>query len=156
MPTLRIETCIHAPIERCFDLARDISLHCETAKHTRERAVAGVTSGLIGPGETVTFEGIHFGFKQRLTVQVTEFDRPHRFVDERIKGAFQSLKHIHEFTTNENGTVMKDTLIWTSPFGMLGCLCDKLWIERYLRTFLLRRNAALKAVAEAGCRTYPA
>lgn len=39
-------TKIYAPIEHCFDLARDIEVHTQTVwKHTRERAVAGVTSG---------------------------------------------------------------------------------------------------------------
>ncbi len=40
---------IMAPIERCFDLARDIDIHTKTVwKHTREKAVAGVTTGRTG------------------------------------------------------------------------------------------------------------
>jgi hypothetical protein len=74
VPRLVVETFIAAPPEVCFDLARDIGLHCETARHTQERAVAGVTSGLIGPGEWVTFEGVHFGIRQQLTARVTEFE----------------------------------------------------------------------------------
>jgi hypothetical protein len=37
MPTLIIETMIQAPVELCFDLARDIEIHCLTAAHTQER-----------------------------------------------------------------------------------------------------------------------
>jgi hypothetical protein len=34
---------IHAPIEVCFDLARNIDVHTETvSKHTRERAIKGI------------------------------------------------------------------------------------------------------------------
>lgn len=149
MPTLIIETCIHAPAQRCFDLARDIGLHCATASQTGERAVAGVTEGLIGLGEWVAFEGVHLGGKQRFTAKVTEFDRPHRFVDEMIRGAFRSMKHIHEFLPDQQGTLMRDTLIWTSPFGVVGNVIDKFFLERHLKNFLLQRNAKLKAVAEA-------
>ena len=60
MATIRLETLIPAPIERCFDLARDIDLHVRSTAHTREVAVAGVRTGLIGPGDEVTWEGIHF------------------------------------------------------------------------------------------------
>ena len=148
MPTLIIETCIDAPVERCFDLARDITLHCSTAIQTGERAVEGVTEGMIGPGEWVTFEGVHFGFKQRFTAKVTEFDSPHLFVDEMIKGAFRSMKHIHEFLPGKTGTIMTDTLIWTSPFGIAGRMADRLFILRHMRHFLLQRNTRLKATAE--------
>ena len=70
MPTIILETFIHAPIERCFDLARDIDLHADSMKHTGEKAVAGKTSGLIGPGETVTWRARHFGVWQNLTSKI--------------------------------------------------------------------------------------
>ena len=148
MPTLIVETNIQAAPERCFDLARDIDLHCATASRTQERAIAGVTSGLIGLGESVTFEGVHFGVRQRFTARVTEFDFPHRFVDEMTRGAFRTMKHVHEFAPHNSGTRMTDTLIWTSPLGIMGVIADKLFVERHLRHFLLERNAALKAFAE--------
>ena len=56
MPLVRLETLIHAPIDRCFDLSRDIDLHIRSTEGTEEIAVAGVTTGLIGLGEEVTWE----------------------------------------------------------------------------------------------------
>jgi len=44
---------------------------------TGERAIAGVTSGLIGLGEEVTWEGHHFGLKLQHTSRITAYDRPH-------------------------------------------------------------------------------
>ena len=60
MPLIRLETLIRAPIERCFDLARDIGLHVRSTAATREVAIAGVTKGLISLGEEVTWEATHF------------------------------------------------------------------------------------------------
>ena len=150
MPRISIETKINAPPETCFDLARDISLHCSTASRTKERAVAGITTGFINLGESVTFEAVHFGVLQRFTARVTEFDRPNYFVDEMTKGAFKSMKHRHEFRVLGAQTLMTDTLTWVSPFGVLGVLLDKILLERHMRNFLIERNAKLKSAAELG------
>ncbi len=148
MTTLVLETEIAATKEKCFDLARDITFHCSSAVKSKERAVAGVTYGLIGMGEWVTFEAVHFGIKQRFTAKITEFESPSRFVDQMVHGAFKSMKHVHEFTPTDRGTLMRDTICWVSPFGILGKLADKLFLYRHMRNFLMERNAILKAKAE--------
>jgi ligand-binding SRPBCC domain-containing protein len=152
MPLITIETSIQAPIELCFDLARDIDLHLETTVHIRERAVAGITTGLIGLGESVTFEARHFGVKQRLTVRITEFQRPYHFVDEMTAGPFKRLRHLHDFEAVDNSTLMIDTFEYVSPFSILGRIADKLFLERYMQRLLQRRMQHLKQVAEARTR----
>lgn len=132
MPTIILETFINASPEVCFDLMRDIRIHTQTTSQTSEKAVAGVTDGKIGLGQTVTFEWTHFGRRQRLTVKVTEFEKPRLFVDEMTEGRFKAFKHIHEFTPENDGTRMRDTLEWTSPFGVLGRIVDKVLLERHL------------------------
>ena len=149
MPKIVLETQINALAEVCFDLMRDIRLHTETTTQTKEKAIAGVMNGKIGLGQTVTFEGVHFGIRQRLTVKVVEFERPRLFVDEMIEGVFKSFKHIHEFFQNENGVLMRDTLVWTAPLGFLGKIADKLFLENHLRRLVTKRNLKLKEIAEA-------
>ena|SRR5829696_4120873 len=143
-----LETFINAPAEVCFDLMRDVRLHTQTTAQTREKVVAGVADGMIGLGQTVTFEGTHFGIRRRLTVKVTEFDRPRLFVDEMTKGAFESFRHVHEFTDERGGTLMRDTLIWQTPLGILGQIADQLLVKRHLHNLVSARNAMLKAIAE--------
>ncbi|MGQ8875152.1 SRPBCC family protein [Paenibacillus sp. TSA_86.1] len=145
-------TIIHAPIERCFDMARDIDLHTQTVwKHTRERAVAGVTSGRIGSGDTVTFEATHFGIRQRLMSRITAYERPFLFVDQMERGAFKSMRHEHHFSVcGEHGTCMRDTLRFEAPMGFLGWAVERLVLQRYMQTFLESRNGKLKALLEQG------
>ena len=88
MPVIQLETKIDSPPDRVFDLARSIDAHMASTEGTNERAIGGRTSGLIEIGETVTWEARHFGVRQRLTVRVTSFDRPHSFSDEMISGAY--------------------------------------------------------------------
>jgi ligand-binding SRPBCC domain-containing protein len=148
MPVITLETEIEAPIERVFDLARSIELHKDSMEHTRERPVAGVTSGLIGFGETVTWEAVHFGIRQRLTSRITVCDRPTHLQDVMAEGIFAGFVHDHFLSPAETGTLMKDVFDYTSPLGHLGTLADVLFLERYMTGLLLSRNAAIKAVAE--------
>jgi ligand-binding SRPBCC domain-containing protein len=92
MSVIRLRTPIAAPPERVFDLARSIDAHQQSTSRTHERAIAGVTHGLIGLNQEVTWEACHLGIKQRLTVKITEYERPSRFQDTMIAGAFKIMK----------------------------------------------------------------
>lgn len=149
MPMIELATAIRAPIDRVFDLARSIDAHQDSTGGTEERAVAGVTRGLIGMDDEVTWEAWHFGVRQRLTVRVTAFDRPKHFQDVMVSGAFKSMVHDHEFAEGPTGTVMRDRFEFESPLGILGRIADWLFLASYMRRFLVRRNAALKQLAES-------
>lgn len=149
MPTIHLKTMIDAPVERVFDLARSIEAHMHSTSRTGERAVDGRTSGLIGPGETVTWEAKHFGVCQRLTVRVTSFDGPTLFADEMTRGAFKRLCHTHRFSEVNGQTLMEDELQIEAPLGPLGWLAERLFLVRYMRRFLEERNRQLKALAES-------
>ncbi|WP_461611583.1 SRPBCC family protein [Cytobacillus kochii] len=148
MPVIKHRLLIHADIHLCFDLARNVEVHTETTKQSQERAVAGVTSGLLRSGDTVTWEAIHFGVKQRLTAEVTEMERPYQFTDVSVKGAFQSFIHVHEFREHEEGTEMIDSFSYISPLGLIGKIADFLFLKAYTQRFITKRAIALKKMAE--------
>lgn len=149
MPIIQTEIEIAAPIERCFELARDITVHTRTVwKHTRERAVAGRTEGGIGLGETVTFRATHLGVRQKLTSKIVVFERPFLFVDEMQKGAFKFMRHEHHFEQVDGGTLMKDVLSFQAPLGVFGRMADGLVLTPYMRRFLEDRNHELKILLE--------
>ncbi len=152
MPVIRIVTVIDAPIGVCFDLARDIDFHTESLGATGERAVAGRTSGLIGHGESVTWEGRHLGVRQRLTAEITVFERPFYFRDVMTAGAFRSFAHDHRFEERDGRTVMTDVVEFRSPLGPVGWLVDRLFMTGYLRRLLGGRCLAIKQRAESIAR----
>lgn len=154
MPSIRIELLINAPAEVIFDLARSIDIHAKSTAQTKERPVGGRTSGLIELGETVTWEAVHFGIKQKLTAKITEMERPYYFVDEQVRGAFKNFKHSHEFVPVEDGTRMIDLFVYTSPMGVLGKLADKWFLEAYMRNFLMQRNLYIKFASEEAMRLH--
>ncbi len=148
MAFIRLETFIDAPMELCFDLSRDLDVHVASSGPTGERAVAGVTSGMVQLGDTVTWEAIHFGVRQPLTSKIVAFDRPRLFVDVMLRGAFKRWHHTHLFRQQANGTMMTDEVDFTSPLGPLGRMVDMLYLENYMRRFLVRRNEHIRRVAE--------
>jgi ligand-binding SRPBCC domain-containing protein len=110
MTTTRVETVIAAPAERCFLLSLSIDLHVDSASRTGERAVGGVTSGLIHMGQRVTWEGRHFGIRQRFTSEITACECPDFFQDTMVSGAFATFQHDHIFEELQGKTRMIDEL----------------------------------------------
>lgn len=151
MYTLRITTRIAAPPERCFDLARSVEAHVQSAAGTGERVVGGRTTGLMELGDEVEWEGRHLGVRQRLASRVTAMHRPMYFQDRMVRGAFRSFEHDHHFDPAAGGaTVMVDVVRFAAPLGPIGWVVERVILAAYLRRFLSRRAAALKAMAEAG------
>ena len=150
MPLITLITRIKAPIERVFDLSRSIDLHLKSAEDSNERAVEGRTEGLIKDGEEVTWEGSHFGFQHSLKIRISEMDRPNRFVDEMVSGAFARMRHLHRFEVNDEGdTIMTDEFDYKSRGGPVGWFLENSFLTAHLRRFLAERNKVIKAVAES-------
>ncbi len=149
MVHLNLITEISAPIARCFDLSRSIDLHLESIAWSHEHAIAGVTTGLIGMGEEVTWRGRHFGFMITHTSRITAYERPIFFQDAMMRGAFKSYCHDHYFETRAEKTIMRDDVKFAAPLSFLGRLVEKLVLRSYMRRLLLQRNALIKQVAES-------
>lgn len=150
MPRIEINTEINAPIDVVFDLSRSIDLHLKSTERTREKAIAGKTSGLINLDESVTWRAKHLGVTQNLTTKITVMERPDIFVDEMTKGIFKRMCHQHLFLAENNKTLMIDIFEFESPMGLLGKLVNRLFLKRYLERFIIKRNDRIKAVAENG------
>jgi ligand-binding SRPBCC domain-containing protein len=150
MSIIRVEIDINAPATVCFDMARSVDAHIESARTTGECAVSGVTSGMLNLGDEVTWRAKHFGLTQDLTSRIVAFDRPHHFRDEMVRGAFRRLVHDHYFESVAGRTRMRDVFDFTAPLGPLGTLVDRVILTAYLRRFLENRAQSLKQLAESG------
>jgi ligand-binding SRPBCC domain-containing protein len=148
MTTINLETKIKASKQIVFDAARNIDIHQQSASPSKEKAIAGVTSGLINLNETVTWRGKHFGLYLTHKSRIKAMNLYDYFVDEMEKGKFKSFKHEHIFEEENGFTIMKDKLQYETPFGIFGELFDILFLEKHLTNFLLERNKILKAISE--------
>jgi uncharacterized protein (UPF0548 family)/ligand-binding SRPBCC domain-containing protein len=138
-----VTTRTGARVEDLFDASLSIDEHLESMRSSGELAIAGVTSGRIGLGESVTWRARHFGIRFTMTSRITALDRPHRFVDEQLRGPFRTFRHEHVFRTEGAETVMTDTLTIGSP--VFGALAERVILVPYLRRLIRQRNAHLIA-----------
>jgi ligand-binding SRPBCC domain-containing protein len=145
MTRIELVTVVPMPTEQAFDLARDIGAHERSLARTGERAVAGRTHGLVGPGEEVTFEARHLGRWWRLTSRMLDdaWEPPRRFVDEQVCGPFRWFRHEHRFEPTAGGTLMTDVWAHELGWGPLGRAVDVLVVRRLVRRLLADRAAAL-------------
>ncbi len=149
MPIIKLITIIHAPIERCFDLSRNLDLHMTSSSQTGEKAVGGITHGLINFGEEVTWKAKHFGVWQQLTSRITAYERPHHFRDSMVRGAFKRIDHDHFFESQGDATKMIDVFNFNAPLGLLGTIAESFFLTNYLKRFLEERNVCIKNAAES-------
>ena len=149
MPKIELKTKINAPQTLVFDLSRSIDLHKISTAQTNETAIAGKTGGLLGLNEWVTWRAKHLGFYQTLTSKITEFESPNYFVDEMVKGSFNSFRHEHHFRRVDNITQMTDMFCFEAPFGIFGRLANGLFLTNYMKRLLSVRNQVIKDVAES-------
>ena len=153
MVRLEERTFIRAPIELCFDLARSVEVHLAGNVHCGESAVAsgGVTSGLLGLSQRVTWRAKHFWVWQTLTSEITAMDRPAYFQDVMIRGAFRSMRHDHFFRAVSAGeTEMIDVFWFEAPVPVLGRIIEVLVLRHYMQALLRERNAVIREFAESG------
>ncbi len=146
---IELRTIVDAPLERCFDLARNVDFHIHSVASSREQAIDGVTTGLIGLGEEVEWRAMHFGIWLKMRVGITALDRPRYFQDAMINGIFRYFRHDHIFEERKMNTLMIDRLEFQSPPPLLGYLIDVVVLRPHLRRLLETRNRTLKAVAES-------
>ena len=152
MIQLKETTLIHAPLQRCFDLSRSVEVHLLSNVHSGEQALAtgGITTGLVGMDEEVTWRAKHFGVWQNLTSRTTGMDVPHSFQVTMVRGIFRAMQADHFFRDLGDGvTEMRDDFRIAAPLPVLGRVAEVLFLRRYMRSLLLERNAVIKRVAES-------
>lgn len=149
MKIIHLTNFIQAPIERVFDLSRNLDLHKKSMSDTGETIIAGTTNGLIQIGETVTWKAKHLGKTRFHKSRITLFNAPNMFVDEMVEGDFRCFEHAHHFMRVDNGTIMIDLLRYELPYGWLGRLVDRVYLAKYLTRLLEKRNLYIKKIAES-------
>ena len=134
-----------------FDLALDIDAHMGSMAKSGERAIDGVTTGVIGLDETVTWRARHFGITWTMTTTISEMDRPTRFVDRQLRGPFKEFIHEHTFVPVDGGTHVTDRVRFAAPLGPLGRVAERLVLKRYIPELIDTRNEFM--IAEAAERS---
>ena len=88
MFTLRDQTVIHAPIERCFQLSTSVEI---VQKELGMHPASGRTSGLVTAGDKVLWKGWQLGLPQFHHSLISRFEPYTFFQDTMLAGRFKNL-----------------------------------------------------------------
>jgi ligand-binding SRPBCC domain-containing protein len=148
MPVIHLTTFIEAPAQRVFDLSRSIDFHQKSMQQTNEKAIDGVTTGLIKLNQRVTWQAKHLFKTRQFETMITAMEPCNYFEDAMVRGDFISVRHKHHFKQVANGTIMIDLFTFETPYKQLGKFINWLFLTRYMKRLLLRRNDLLRQYAE--------
>ena len=67
------------------------------------------------------------------TTEISEWNPPHRFVDQQLSGPYRLWVHEHEFLADRGGTTLRDRVTYALPFGVIGRLAHRAIVETDIR-----------------------
>jgi len=89
------------------------------------------------------------GLRVRWRTEIVEWEPGRRFVDRQVKGPFRLWEHTHTFERHDEGTLIRDTVLYRMPYGPLGTLARRVFVARDLeRIFDYRRDAVDRLLGE--------
>ena len=84
------------------------------------------------------------GIPLKWQTKIIQVEHQKSFTDFQQKGPYKYWKHFHEFIPNEKGILMKDTVEYELPFGVLGNIVHSLLVKKKLNKIFDYRQHVLK------------
>lgn len=98
------------------------------------------------PGALIDYRIKIRGLPIRWRTRITEWQPPHRFVDEQLRGPYTQWIHEHTFESRGDQTLARDRVLYSAPFDFL----TGRWVQRDVeRIFAYRAEILLKHFAAA-------
>ena len=110
------QVLVHAPLQKAFDYVADLSRHPEWS--SGELKIEAITPGPIAVDKEYQSHGEVAGQKNRPnTVQVTEYESPHKFSFAAKDPDFGKVTHEFTFTERSGGVLITRTMtVNLNPF----------------------------------------
>ncbi len=74
---------------------------------------------VMRPGARIDYQLRLHGIPVKWQSEITEWDPPHRFVDEQRRGPYKLWKHEHIFAERNGSTLVIDRVVYAVPGGAL-------------------------------------
>ncbi len=76
--------------------------------------------------------------------RITQVDWNKSFTDFQQKGPYKYWNHFHEFIPNNKGVLMRDTVDYELPLGILGTLAHRVMVKKKLENIFNYRYTVLE------------
>ena len=85
-----------------------------------------------------------FGIPLKWRTRIIQVDENKSFTDFQEKGPYKYWNHFHEFIPNADGVLMKDTVEYELPFGVLGTMAHRAFVKKKLESIFDFRYQVLE------------
>lgn len=99
-------------------------------------------------GANIDYEFRWLGIPLRWKTVITEYDPPHLFVDEMVKGPYSVWRHRHTFREVAQGTAVADRVEYALPFGIFGSIAHAIKVREQVKEIFAFRQQALAQLFE--------
>ena len=104
----------------------------------------------MGKGALIRYRLRVHGVPVSWLTEIKEWDPPHSFVDQQLKGPYALWHHTHTFQAlADGGTLMRDVVRYRVGFGPLGALADRLLVRRDVEAIFDFRAQRIPALLAA-------
>lgn len=110
---------------------------------------------ILTPQPIDIIEGSEIDYRLRLyglplswRARITNWNPPHRFVDEQIQGPYRLWVHLHRFYQENGSTKVVDEVRYQLPLWPLGEVAYPLVAAQLRRIFRFRKQAIVEAIQE--------
>lgn len=86
----------------------------------------------------------------RWKTKITEYNPPHSFVDQQIRGPYTFWHHTHTFEKTKRGTRMTDTVRYALPMWIVGDFMHELVVRKQLNDIFDYRERAIDSIFKKG------
>ena len=84
------------------------------------------------------------------TTEISDWQPPHSFIDTQISGPYSLWRHEHRLVSENSGTLIRDKVSYTLPFGMLGRLTHCLVVRKDIEAIFDFREHRLTELLGSG------
>lgn len=84
------------------------------------------------------------GIPLKWQTKIAQVDYKRSFTDIQQKGPYKLWRHRHEFLPNDQGVLMRDTVDYELPFGLIGTMAHGLIVKRKLENIFSYRYDVLE------------
>ena len=77
---------------------------------------------------------------------ITDYEKPHKFVDQQIKGPYSLWHHTHTFEEKDGGTLIHDNVTYAIPLGVVGQLLYAIYIKHDIKSIFKYRRKILDII----------
>jgi len=99
---------------------------------------------VMGVGTLIDYKLRIRGFPVRWRTEITEWDPPHRFADNQLRGPYNRWYHTHTFAPDRGGTLCSDVVEYLPPGGPLTPLVNTVFVRRDVEAVFRYRESVLR------------